>query len=241
MLGIIVQLAISWALLWFIARKDLSVLGFRPTTSRLLQFVFFLFISVVCCASGFLMKKYFGNQQWHVNPGMSMNLLWEGLLWNIRSVLFEELIFRGAILYLLMWKLGNRKAIFISAVAFGVYHWFSYGILGQVVPMIVFFIITGLMGLLLAYAYSKTLSLYIPIAIHLGWNFTQGFLFSDGPIGNGILVRDDPTGFRTNSLIVYILVTALPLLALFVTDFLLIKKLRPKNTPQPSQPIIAGQ
>ena len=35
MLGIIVQLFISWLIIWLFDKSNLSVLGFRPTTDRL--------------------------------------------------------------------------------------------------------------------------------------------------------------------------------------------------------------
>jgi hypothetical protein len=88
------------------------------------------------------------------------------------------------------------------------------------------FLITGIMGLLLAYAYARTLSLYIPIAIHLGWNFTQGFVFSEGSIGNGIFINPDPQGFRTNSYSLYFLVFLTPMICTWVINYLLLKKRR---------------
>ena len=71
----------------------------------------------------------------------------------------EELIFRK----LLMDKLGmygDRIAIFVSAIAFGLFH----GNLYQ-------FFYAMLLGLLLAYVYSKTSNILYPIAIHITVNF----------------------------------------------------------------------
>lgn len=170
------------------------------------------------------MKMYFGNMQWVLNPELTINLVLEGIRWNITSVLFEELIFRGVLLYILIKKAGFSKAIIISAIAFGIYHWFSFEILGNITPMIFVFFITGIMGLLLAYAYAKTLSLYIPIAIHLGWNFTQQFVFSDGPIGNGIFIPINKQGFRTDSYFVYFFVLLVPMICMWVINYLLLRR-----------------
>ena len=224
MLGIIVQLAISWILVWLIQRNDLRVLGFFPTKRRLLDFVLFFIITAFCCSLGFLIKTYAGGLKWEVNPALTAGLVLEGLSWNIKSVLFEELIFRGVILYILIRKIGFSKAIILSAVAFGIYHWFSFGILGQITPMIFVFLMTGAMGVLLAYAYSKTLSLYIPCAIHLGWNFTQGIIFSDGPIGNGIFKTVGSATFRTDSYFIYYTALLLPIIAMFIINFTLLKR-----------------
>lgn len=229
MLGIIVQLAISWLLAWFFEKKNLSVLGFRPTKDRLLGFLLFFLISAAICSTEFVMKLFFGKQQWHLNPDLSFQLIAEGVWWNIKSVLFEELIFRGVLLYILARKLGVSKAIIISAIAFGIYHWFSFGVIGNPMAMIIVFIITGIMGLLLAYGYTKTFSLYIPIGIHLGWNLTNLFVFSQGVIGDGVFVQDIRQPFRTDSLIIFFLVTYLPMISLFVIDYLLLKRRKQVN------------
>ena len=227
MLGIIVQLAISWLLAWFFEKKNLSVLGFRPAKERLLGFLLFFLISAAICSAEFLMKLYFGKQHWHLNPDLSFKLIAEGVWWNVKSVLFEELIFRGVLLYILIRKLGISKGIIISAIAFGIYHWFSFGVIGNPTAMIFVFIVTGIMGLLLAYAYTKTFSLYIPIGIHLGWNLTNLFVFSQGVIGNGLFVPDNPQPFRTGSYFIFFLVTYLPMISLFVTDYFLLKRRKP--------------
>jgi uncharacterized protein len=172
------------------------------------------------------MKMYFGQQQWLLNPNLSVNLILTGIWWNIKSVLFEELIFRGVLLYILIKNLGALKAIILSAIAFGVYHWFSFEVIGNPIQMLITFIITGTMGLVLAYGYSKTFSLYLPIGIHLGWNLTQIFIFSEGPIGNGLLISSEPGGFRTNSYFIFFSVTFLPMLGTLVTNYILIRKHR---------------
>ena len=174
---------------------------------------------------------YFGKQQWHLNPNLSFRLVVEGIWWNIKSVLFEELIFRGVLLYILIKKLGFSTAIIISAIAFGVYHWFSFGIMGQLIPMVWTFIMTGAMGLLLAYGYARTFSLYIPIAIHLGWNLTSIFIFSRGPIGAGVWVPDNNEPFRTDSYFLFFLVTFLPIILLLFTSYLLLKKHKQVKAP----------
>ena len=151
------------------------------------------------------------------------NLVVKGIWWNIKSVLFEELIFRGVLLYILIKKTGFSKGIIISAIVFGIYHWFSFEIIGNIPQMTLVFFITGIMGLLLAYAYGKTLSLYIPIAIHLGWNFTQGFIFSDGPIGNGIFITTNGQ-FRTDSYFIYFIILLVPMISAWLINYFLLKR-----------------
>ena len=226
MIGILIQLAVSWLIIWLFNKKNLSVLGFRITKQHLADFILFFLVTAFFCSLAFLMKMYFGKQKWQLNPTLSANLIWAGIWWNIKSVLFEELIFRGVLLYILLKKLGNLKAIIISAAAFGIYHWFSFGVVGNPMQMTIIFFATGTMGLLLAYGYAKTFSLYIPIGIHLGWNLTQIFVFSQGPIGNGILVSTSAEQFRTNSYLIFFVVTFLPLLLALSINYLIIRKHR---------------
>ena len=226
MLGILVQLLISWLLVWLIQKKDLRVLGWTPTRTRLLHFIYFFFFTAACCASAFVMRMLIHNERWQLNPLLTGSMFLEGIWWNIKSVFFEELIFRGVILYILIKRLGIIKAILISASAFGIYHWFSFEILGNVTQMTVVFIITGLMGVVLAYGYAKTFSLYIPCAIHLGWNVTQNFIFSSGPIGAGVFVQLYPGPFRTNSYLLFFLIIFLPLASALLLNGLFIRRLR---------------
>ena len=226
MIGIIVQLAFSWLIVWMYEKNNLRVLGLMPTQNRVGSLFFFMIVTAVCAASGFLLKMYFGNIQYHLNPKLDAILVVKGIWWNINSVLFEELIFRGVIFYILIQKLGITKAIIISAAAFGIYHWFSYGIIGNIPQMIMVFFITGIMGMVYAFGYARTMSLYIPIAIHFGWNFTQGFVFSEGSIGKGILVQTTEAPFRTDSYLEAILVFLLPMLSAIVINFLLVWRKR---------------
>ncbi|WP_232424833.1 CPBP family intramembrane glutamic endopeptidase [Algoriphagus resistens] len=110
--------------------------------------------------------------------------------WDFNSVLTEELLFRGALLFILIERIGPRKGIMISAVAFGIYHWFSFGIFGNIFPMFFVFIGTGLMGYAWALAFSKTKSIFLPMGLHLGWNFTFNTIFSKDPLQKGLLVSE---------------------------------------------------
>jgi uncharacterized protein len=234
MLGIIIQLLLSWLIIWWYEKNDLRVLGLWPAPARLKHFLLFFLVTALCCASGFLLKMYWGGQQWMLNPKLTAGLVLQALWWNIKSVLFEELIFRGVLLYILIKKLGVAKAVFISAAAFGIYHWFSYGVIANAGAMIFTFLLTGTMGLLYAYGYAQTMSLYVPAAIHLGWNFTQGFVFSDGPIGAGIFKPISTEPFRTDSYLMFLIVFLLPMLSALLINFYLLTKTTRVDTIAPT-------
>jgi membrane protease YdiL (CAAX protease family) len=229
MLGILVQLIVSWLLVWLFEKGNLSFLGFYPTKRRLLDFTLFFLITAICCSTGFLLRMYFAREHWELNPFLTAAIVWKAVWWNIKSVLFEELIFRGAIFYILLKKLGPVKAIAISATAFGIYHWFSFEVIGNIQQMAIIFVVTGIMGVLYAYGYAKTHSLYIPCAIHLGWNLTQGFVFSQGPIGDGVFILKGPQPMVNVSYLVYLVVFAVPILATLLINFRILKQRRQVN------------
>jgi hypothetical protein len=54
--------------------------------------------------------------------------------------------------------------------------------------MIYIFFITGAGGLLFAYSFSLTKSMYLPIGLHLGWNLIHVVIFSGGPLGKQMLL-----------------------------------------------------
>jgi len=204
MVGILVQLVISFILLYWYCHGGLAPLGLWPTARRLRMFIFFLLLSAFCAASRYIVRLHFGKEVWELNPALSSRLVWDGIWWNMKSVLYEELIFRGALFYILWDKLGATKAIVISAVAFGIYHWFTYELWGQPIQMTIIFIVTGLAGLVYGYAYVRTKSMLVPIAMHFGWNFIGNFAFSEGQIGKGILVMKEQPIVNVSIFIYYL-------------------------------------
>lgn len=214
MIGILVELLISWLLLWLYDRKNLSVLGFGLSKKRCYQFCLGLFISALCCTAYFLATIQLSDSTLTFNETFHGKQVLQGSWWTLKSVLFEELIFRGALLYIAIQMLGIRPACIVSAVAFGIYHWFSYGIFGQPVQMIYIFLLTGVTGLMFAYAFARTKSLYLPIGLHLGWNLVTIVVFSQGPLGNQLF--DISTGkslSTTISLVLFLYqVAVLPLI-----------------------------
>lgn len=226
MIGILVQLLVSWLLIRLVEKKNLSVLGFAPTKERVVDFIIFFMVTAAICSSDFFLKMLIANQRWQLNPNLNWKLIAEGVWWNIKSVFFEELIFRGVLLYILLKRIGLVKAVLISAAAFGMYHWFTQGSWGQPVPMLITFIVTGAMGCVYAYGYCKTVSLYVPAAIHLGWNLTQSVVFSNTVIGNQLFVQVKPIPVVTISYVEYFILLLVPMVSALLINFLLIRRKR---------------
>ena len=231
MIGILIQLALTWLLAWLFEKGNLSVLGLMPSKRRLSDFFFFFLLAAGCSSSVFLMQHLIAQQSWKLNPDLSWNVVAEGLWWNLKSVLFEELIFRGVLFYILLKKLGMLKAILISATAFGIYHWFSHEVLGDPMQMLITFVTTGIMGAVYAYGYAKSWSLYIPIALHLGWNAVQSVVFSNTVIGKQLLIRTAPDVEVTVSYAAYFTMLLLPMLLIWGLGFWLLKKRKQDDPP----------
>lgn len=189
MLGLVVELVISWLLLRVLCKKNLSVLGINPTTSRLVNLFIGFAIAAACCTLYFLSFTVFAHSNWSLNKEISGKGLMSGFWWTLRSVLYEELIFRGALLYIAIQKFGVRTACFISAVSFGVYHWFSMSAFGNPLQMFFLFLMTSVWGIMFAIAFVRTKSLYLPIGLHFGWNLVSNVVFSQGPLGDQLLIH----------------------------------------------------
>lgn len=187
MIGILVLLVFSLGLLYRFENKSLLVLGFFPDLKRIIQSLSsFLFAIVLCFLSEYV-QSLLKDIHWSFNPDVSLQLVLSSFWWDFKSVFTEELLFRGAILYVLIKRIDIQKSILLSAAAFGIYHWFSFGVLGSPLAMVIVFAGTGTMGYAWALAFSKSESILLPLALHLGWNFTLNTIFSKGPLGELVI------------------------------------------------------
>lgn len=222
MVGIIVALALSWLLLFLIEKKNILALGFTPVGKRLKQFSIGFTITAILCAIVQYSQSLMESATWVLNEKASGQMIVRSFWWDFKSVLTEELIYRGAILYILIQRIGTTKGILVSAIAFGIYHWFSFGVLGNIMAMVIVFIGTGLMGYAWAWAFSKTKSMMLPFGLHLGWNFVHNAVFSKGPLGELLLIKQggvELSGWMSLSHFVLGLVVVPILLVLYVKYF----------------------
>lgn len=228
MLGILIEIIVSWLILWIFCRSSIFVLGIQPTRSRLVDFLVGFFIAALCCAVYFSSFTFLANHRWAVNKEYTSSKFVSGVFWTLKSVLYEELIFRGALLYILIKKAGAKTACIISAICFGVYHWFSMDAFGNPMQMVFIFVLTSVWGFMFAAAFVKTRSMYLPIALHFGWNLIQTVVFSQGPIGKQLLVG---SGGEQLGVLLSIVVFLFQLLAVPFLIYLYIRKqiIYPKN------------
>jgi membrane protease YdiL (CAAX protease family) len=103
---------------------------------------------------------------------------------------WEEIVFRGYFLQNLMAGMGLKWAIIISSLVFGITHGVNpeATVLGS--------LLIALLTPQLIYAYLKTGQLWLPIGLHLGWNFFQASVFgfaSSGQVSPS-LISQSPVG-----------------------------------------------
>ena len=222
MVEIIGLLAVSWILIWLFEKGNLSILGLRPTKNRLRYAAILFMITALCCSTGFLMRILFAKEQFILNPKINTAFVFTGIWLTLKSVLFEELLSRGVLLYILIKKLGQKWAILISAIIFAALHWNNMGVSGDVKQMAIIFFWPFTFGLLFAYAYAKSLSLYLPIAMHFGWNLTQNLIFPDRLSGNTVVVSALQP-IVTVSYFVYSTMFLFPKISAIVFDYLIVR------------------
>jgi uncharacterized protein len=177
MIGLLVELLFSWVLLHFIEHRNLAVLGFRPTARRLRLAGLGFLLGVIYLTAFYLTEAALLHNPYHLNTAYGLAAMLTGLWFVFKNVLFEELLFRGALLYILIRRIGPGKAVLIAAIAFGIYHWFTVGF-GKPSQMAFIFLTMGLTGYAFAKAFEKTRTILLPFALHFGFNFTTMILFS---------------------------------------------------------------
>ena len=226
MLGNVIILVISGLLLRIERKQLIQVLGLTKPMYRLLQFgIGFLATALLAI----LISSIFSivaNFEWVTAGEFTGSFFLDGLYRVFNSVLYEELIFRGYLLFKAIEYLGELKANFLSAAAFGVYHWFSFNILGNPILMGWVLFYTGVWGLMFAYSYSKTRSIALPVGLHLGWNLVDQYIFSDDQLS----LFESLTSIHTRNLssLESMLYIHLPVLAFAVMVVVLLSKFKKK-------------
>ena len=90
----------------------------------------------------------------------------------LASAVGEEILFRGVAFRLVEEGPGTLAAIVFSAALFGLAHGLNRGATAFSTAAIALEA-----GVLLGVAYAATRSLWFPIGLHFGWNFTEGGVF----------------------------------------------------------------
>jgi membrane protease YdiL (CAAX protease family) len=119
-----------------------------------------------------------------LNPaldGLSMQVMAVGAVAMTLGAAGEEIMMRGYILQELMGKFSTATSVIASSVIFTTLH--AGALLHSSMALIGALNIFAA-SLLLSLAYLATRSLWLPIGVHMGWNFAQGPLLGINVSGN---------------------------------------------------------
>ncbi len=111
---------------------------------------------------------------WGTTSGLA-----NGFFFAVMAGIMEEILFRGLLFRLSSKIVGTWGALIFTSGLFGLAHKLNPGAtIGSSVA------IALEAGVLLGAAYAATQRLWLPIGLHIGWNFTEGPLFGMTLSGN---------------------------------------------------------
>jgi membrane protease YdiL (CAAX protease family) len=175
LIGVIAySLSVYVARRWFDRRSFVS-LGIQPSSNSVRDLVAGVIIAGLIMGLIVLVELSLGWLDFRGFAALDAPTLMGLGYWAFAFILVgwgEELLSRGYMLQNLEEGVGLKWAVFISSAIFGLLHAFNpdaniaaiLGILGA--------------GYFLAYGYIRTRQLWLPIGLHIGWNFFEGPIFS---------------------------------------------------------------
>jgi uncharacterized protein len=103
-----------------------------------------------------------------------------GALFALSAAVLEEIVFRGYLFRLLSAAAGTWIAVLLTSALFGAAHAANRG-----ATLFSSFAIAAEAGVILAGAYAVTRRLWMPIGLHLGWNFAESTIWGMSISGGG--------------------------------------------------------
>lgn len=169
--------AITAAFARVLDRQSLITLGLNYDGESLTRMSIGAAISLSCVTVVFLMGVLMGYIK--VRPSRlsedavsSLPLFLGGLVDFFTAAVFEEIIFRGYVYFLLLQAGGIYAAIIGSAVVFSTAHLIKHANMPLMYVLNAF-----LFGIVAAVCRYTTCSLWLPIGLHFGWNVVSGPIF----------------------------------------------------------------
>jgi membrane protease YdiL (CAAX protease family) len=197
MLGITLA---TWIARRYLDRRSFLSLGLRWEAHSRSDLLFGIFMPALLFGLILLFELAMGWLEFEASPFAARTL--GSILWRIlgASLLYvivgyqEELLSRGYHLQNFVDGLNLQLGVFFSSAIFSVLHAGNPGASIMSTAGIL------LAGFFLAFAWIRTGSLWLPIGIHIGWNFFQGTIFGFPVSGTGGFhllrhVVDGPTLF----------------------------------------------
>ena len=162
-------------------KEPLSSVGFRLARRWFKEIAWGALIGIGTVLAVVVMIWAIGGVRFDFDPARNVGTLVTGLYVFLFAALMEENLFHGFVFQRLLDGLGNWPAQIVLASIFTLAHWDNPGMEGstEMVASLDLFLGAVLLGL----AYLRTRSLALPVGLHLGWNWTQGYVLGFGVSG----------------------------------------------------------
>lgn len=165
-------LLVTWACLR-LRKEPLSSVGFLINRRWLQQAGLGMTLGMGSLVLAVTMIWATGGVSFKLDPDRSLAALGYGLYLFLFVALLEENLFRGFLFQRLVAGTGVWFAQIALALLFAFGHWDNPGMDGT--TKLVASIELALAAILLGLAYLRTRSLALPVGLHLGWNWAQGY------------------------------------------------------------------
>ena len=169
---------------WVCLRRDgesFASLGLSLDAPRLRELGAGFLVGALLFALIAVVSAFAVGATWQFSGAAGLRTAALGLPIMFLLMLGEELVFRGYAFRQMVAGLGVRRALLLSAVAFGVYHVLGSGSWGM--GWVFRFGMPTLGGLVFGLAMIRSGGLALPIGLHLGGNWVQASVFGFGAAG----------------------------------------------------------
>lgn len=214
-------LAITW---WMYRRehKDLSALGLNPTLKHLSLLPAGFIVSIIFYGLISLIISLLTGVPLLLNRSITILFLLSGIYNILASVILEELLFRGYCFMKTIEATNVKKAQILFAILFVLYHWINKNLFSQPLVMVAFMVFITLGHFLFSTALLRSGSMYLSIGMHLGWNWSDLYIFGKSSADNTLIyANNDP-----RSLYYFIIKQVVMILTILLMIFLLRKFVR---------------
>ena len=164
--------------------ETLAALGLGFSSRRLREFSYGLTITSVLFAAAALARAISVGAAWRFEGLVGIGAAVIGLPVAFLLMAGEELVFRGYGFRQLIAACGARTALFLSALAFGVYHLAQTGFGMWGIGAFWVVAVPALGGIVFGLALIRTGGLALPLGLHLGGNWIQASVLRLGATGD---------------------------------------------------------
>ena len=172
-LALLLLLLVSWSCL-LLRRQRLADLGLALNSRWWQQLLVGTAAGMAMMSVIALLMWVFSVATFGINPKFQAADLALGAYLLLLAAALEELLYRGFLFQRLIDGLGVWPTQLLFATIFAAGHWDNPGLEGS--AKVVASLDLALASLLFGLAYLKTRSLALPLGLHFGWNWAQGYL-----------------------------------------------------------------